>query len=186
MNRYILSQDGRCPNNLDRPGHTCWHTRPHDYLSKDNECLLHKCISIVVPANPAAPTAIRTFDTGATRDQDVTKYDYEGFLSPLVIERYGKFMHLHRHQADGTLRDSDNWQKGIPRAVYIKSAFRHFLEWWRLHRHGAVLGPGYVNGLLEDAICALIFNAHGYLHEMLRERLQKAMVPGQTVSLERP
>ena len=71
-------------------------------------------------------TAVRTFDTGATRDTDDGKLDYEGFISPLVLERFARYMHTHRLQPDGTLRDSDNWQKGIPRDQYIKSAWRHF------------------------------------------------------------
>ena len=39
---------------------------------------------------------MRTFDTGATRDTNTDKPDYEGFLSPLVIERYGQFMMKHQ------------------------------------------------------------------------------------------
>ena len=73
---------------------------------------------------------MRKFDSGATRDADTNKHDYEGFYSPLVMERFGAYMHRHRVQADGNLRDSDNWQKGIPKDAYIKSAFRHFMDWW--------------------------------------------------------
>jgi len=57
---------------------------------------------------------MRTFGGGATRNSDQGKPDYEGFLSPLVIIRYGEYMTRHRVQADGNIRDSDNWQKGIP------------------------------------------------------------------------
>jgi len=112
---------------------------------------------------------MRTFQTGATRDDEAGKPDYEGFLHPLVIERYGRYMHAHRRQADGALRDSDNWQKGIPRAAYIKSAFRHFVDWWSLHRGRRVLNA---SGELMDPtepLCALMFNTMGYLYEMLRE-----------------
>lgn len=107
---------------------------------------------------------VRVFETGATRDGDDGKFDYEGFLSPLVIERFGQYMHLHRHQADGKLRDSDNWQRGIPKNAYIKSAWRHFLAWWKLHR-----GHTHSEGL-EDTLCAMIFNASGYLHELLKQK----------------
>ena len=58
---------------------------------------------------------MRNFDTGATRDVDTNKLDFEGFLSPVVLERYAEYMHKNRVQADGNLRDSDNWQKGIPK-----------------------------------------------------------------------
>lgn len=107
---------------------------------------------------------IRKFDTGATRDTDIDKYDYEGFLSPLVLERYGQYMNKHRKQADGNLRDSDNWQNGIPKDAYIKSAWRHFMDWWKEHR-GLPSREG-----LEDALCALMFNVMGYLHETLKEK----------------
>ena len=110
---------------------------------------------------------MREFMTGATRDTDVSKYDYEGFLSPLVLVRYGQYMDKHRVQADGKLRDSDNWQRGIPLDAYIKSAWRHFMDVWMEHR-----GQPSREGL-EDALCALMFNVMGYLHETLRKRGDK-------------
>jgi hypothetical protein len=64
---------------------------------------------------------MREFDTGATRDNNEDKHNYEGFLSPLVIEEFGRYMHRHRHQADGKVRDGDNWQKGIPTEAYMDS-----------------------------------------------------------------
>ncbi len=107
---------------------------------------------------------VRKFETGATRDQDQTKPDYEGYLSPLVIERFGVYMTKHRTQSDGSLRDSDNWQKGIPLDAYMKSGFRHFHDWWMQHR-------GFAGkDLLEEALCALLFNVSGYLHEVLKAR----------------
>jgi len=107
---------------------------------------------------------MRKFETGATRDTDAGKHDYEGFYSPLVVERFGQYMTKHRVQADGNLRDSDNWQKGIPKDAYIKSAFRHYHDWWMQHR-------GYAGkDELEESICALLFNAQGYLYELLKEK----------------
>jgi hypothetical protein len=107
-------------------------------------------------------------------DQD--KYDYEGFLSPLVLQRYAEYMHKNRVQSDGSLRDSDNWQKGIPFDAYMKSGYRHFLVWWQRHRKGEgdmrkldIPHPVEIVGL-EEALCALIFNASGYLHEVLKNR----------------
>lgn len=109
-------------------------------------------------------TGIRRFETGATRDLDDSKLDYEGFLSPAVLQRYAEYMHANRVQPDGSVRSGDNWQKGIPQDAYMKSGFRHFMDWWLIHR-----------GLSgredqETAICALLFNAMGYLHELLRQR----------------
>ena len=109
---------------------------------------------------------MRTFHTGATRDTDDTKPDYEGYLSPLVLERFGVYMTQHRLQADGSVRGSDNRQKGMPLDVYIKSAFRHFMDWWREQRRE----PASHGDLMEDAICALLFNVQGYLFELLKAK----------------
>lgn len=105
---------------------------------------------------------MRQFDTGATRDTDENKLDYEGFLSPLVLEAFARYMHENRVQADGGLRASDNWQKGIPREAYMKSGWRHFMEWWHSHRAADVVAR-------REALCALLFNVMGYLYEDLRE-----------------
>ena len=107
---------------------------------------------------------IRKFETGATRDTDEGKYDYEGFLSPLVIERFGEYMNKHRKQSDGSLRDSDNWQKGIPKTAYMKSLWRHFMDLWKEHR-GLKSREG-----IEDALMAILFNVMGYAHEILKEK----------------
>src|SRR3990167_1744155 len=107
---------------------------------------------------------MRVFDTGATRNDDIEQPDPEGFLSPLVIGRYSDYMHKHRVQSDGTIRDSDNWQRGMPLNSFMKSGFRHFLDWWLEHRgHKSREG-------LEDALCGLMFNCMGYLHEFLKGR----------------
>jgi len=105
---------------------------------------------------------IRRFDSGATRDLDASKLDYEGFLSPLVLRRFAEYMHSNRTMADGSVRDSDNWQKGIPEVAYIKSGWRHFFDWWCEHR-----GVDTKEGI-ELALCGLLFNAMGYLHEHLK------------------
>jgi len=106
---------------------------------------------------------IRTFQSGATRDTEQGKLDYEGFLSPIVIKRFGEYMNKHRKQKDGKLRDSDNWQKGMPTDAYMKSMWRHFQDVWMEHRgfesrHG-----------IEEGLCGIIFNAQGYLHEILKK-----------------
>lgn len=108
---------------------------------------------------------IRVFKTGATRDTDEHKLDFEGFLSPLVLLRFGRYMDKHRKQSDGTFRSSDNWQKGIPKEEYMKSLFRHYIDAWLFHRGY----PKLARETLEDALCAIIFNAQGYLHELLKK-----------------
>ena len=107
---------------------------------------------------------IRTFDTGATRTAETDKYDYEGFLSPLALEAYAAYMHSHRKQADGTLRDSDNWQKGIPLNSYMKSMFRHFMDVWRAHR-----GHPSEDHILHS-LAGVMFNVQGYMHEYIKRQ----------------
>ena len=117
-----------------------------------------------VSYKPTMEKKVRVFETGATRDRDEDKFDYEGFLSPLVLERFAAYMHSHRIQADGKLRSSDNWAKGIPLDAYMKSGWRHFMDWWMGHR-------GLKSeAVTEDALCAMLFNVQGYLHEMLKAR----------------
>jgi len=108
----------------------------------------------------------RSFESGATGDADAGKLDYEGFYSPLVMLRYAQFMHKHRLQSDGKQRDSDNWQKGIPRAQYVKSLLRHVHAVWFRHRKCATEDTEP----LDEALCAVIFNASGLLLEVLLER----------------
>jgi hypothetical protein len=107
---------------------------------------------------------MRKFESGATRNIDDDKLDPEGFLSPIVIKRYSEYMHKHRKQADGSLRTSDNWTKGMPKSAYMKSLWRHFLDLWMFHR-------GYKGREdIEEALCAIMFNTQGYLYEILKEK----------------
>jgi hypothetical protein len=111
----------------------------------------------------------RYFDSGATRDTDEGKLDYEGFLSPNALTRYATYMHSHRKQSDGKMRDSDNWQKGIPLTAYFKSLWRHVVEAWTLHRSGLTPGGGRYGEEMKEVLCAIIFNAFGYLHEITKD-----------------
>jgi hypothetical protein len=110
---------------------------------------------------------MREFTSGATRDTDEGKLDLEGFLDPRVLQVYGEYMNHHRVQADGKIRESDNWKKGIPKDAYMKSGWRHFHDWWLEHR-------GYKSreGLI-FALCGLLFNVQGYLLEVLKEQDEK-------------
>lgn len=110
-----------------------------------------------------AETQKRTFETGATRDTAAGKIDYEGHLSPLVIEAFGTYMNYNRLMRDGSQRASDNWQLGIPKDQYMKSGLRHVIDWWKHHR-GLTIKENIV-----WALCGVLFNASGYLHEILRE-----------------
>lgn len=120
--------------------------------------------------------SMRTFETGATRDVDVEKFDYEGFFSPEVLERFAAYMHKNRIQRDGTRRDGDNWQKGIPKTVYMKSMWRHFVDVWKAHR-------GLPAPDIEEGLTALMFNVMGYLFEVLKEKKERN---DRTSSVSRP
>lgn len=104
---------------------------------------------------------VREFETGATRDVDTNKFDYDGYLSPLVIQRFAAYMHKHQTMSDGSVRGSDNWKQGIPLDSYMKSGWRHFMGWW-LDHHGYQGQEG-----VDEALCGLLFNVMGYLHEQL-------------------
>lgn len=110
---------------------------------------------------------IRQFSTGANRDTDEGKLDYEGFYSPLVIEAFAKYMHKNRFLKDGSIRDSDNWQNLFGdhhEDVCMKSAFRHFMDLWQLHR-------GYeAREDIDDAICGIMFNVMAYYHKILKDK----------------
>lgn len=111
-------------------------------------------------------TAIRQFETGATRSPQGDKLCYDGFFSPLVMKRVAQYMHKHRTQSDGQIRASDNWQKGIPQASYMESMWRHFEDIWLYQR-------GYADMMEEDietALCAMQFNTAGMLLEILKEK----------------
>lgn len=106
---------------------------------------------------------MREFKTGATRDTNEHKLEYARFFSHEVLKRRAEYMHKNRLQTDGKLRDPDNWKKGIPKNVYLDSAFRHFFEIWE--------GKGDT----EEAICALMFNCEGMLYEILKEKNRKSL-----------
>jgi hypothetical protein len=53
----------------------------------------------------------------------------------------------------------------------MKSGWRHFFDWWKLHRGLDATSPedGHQIDKVE-ALCALLFNVQGYLHELLKEQ----------------
>jgi len=126
--------------------------------------------------------SVETFNTGASRDADENKPDLEGFVCPAVQEEYGKYMHKHRFLSDGTLRDSDNWQKGIPENRYAQCLVRHTHQFHMLHRGWDARDYQTDEPLdIKETLCAVIFNASGYLHELLKKELEEKMwsVPSQ-------
>ena len=115
---------------------------------------------------------LKKYSTGATRNSNnQDKLDYEGFINPEVLFRFAQYMHKHRKQIDGSLRDSDNWQKGIPKQDYKKSLIRHTIDIWRLLRGWAPIDCDTGEPCnLEDLLCAVLFNANGLLFELLKDK----------------
>lgn len=115
----------------------------------------------------------REFESGANRNSSEGKFDYEGFNSALVDHSFAKYMHHHRKLEDGTLRDSDNWQKGFGDNhfdVCMKSAWRHFVDMWKEHRNLSSRDG------IDSAICGLLFNVMAYYHKLLMDRKNNGKV----------
>ena len=106
---------------------------------------------------------MRTFESGATRDDDEHKPAYVSYLSPLVLKSFGEYMLGHEVQSNGERREPGNWKNGMPRQAYLESLFRHMMDLW-------LWNDGFEDEAREDlveALNAIIFNAQGYLHELL-------------------
>lgn len=117
----------------------------------------------IVDETPNVADGTRVFKTGATRDVDDSKLDYEGFLSPFVLERYAQYMHkcrLRNVPPGESMRASDNWQKGIPIPAYMKSLIRHVIDLWKHY--------DLTNHVDEEMATAVMFNIMGMLHETLK------------------
>ena len=118
----------------------------------------------------------RVFETGAMRDTVEGKLDFEGCLSPTVLERYAQYLLDHSVMPDGSRRSADNWQKGMPMGEYVKSAWRHFHCWWKWWRSVQI-----ADKLIEEAACGILFNVMGWLHEHLKAKADREA--GQAVVL---
>lgn len=112
-----------------------------------------------------AKKKMREFSSGATRDLDEHKIDFEGVLAPEVLLAFGEYMTRHRKTANG-IRESDNWQQGFGDdhfKICMKSMLRHAHDLWMEHR-GFKSRDG-----IEEAINGVIFNAMAYYQRWLKE-----------------
>lgn len=113
--------------------------------------------------------AIRKFKGGANRDSNKGKYEYARFLSPQVIQRFAKYMDKHRTLPDGSLREPDNWKKGMPKQVLIDSKTRHDIDIWLIHETGKSIRPETNEEItFQDALCGAMFNIMALLHQDLK------------------
>ena len=109
----------------------------------------------------------REFDTGASRNSADGKLEYDGFNSAPVDLYYAKYMHKHRFLEDGTMRSSDNWQKGFPIEVIQKSLGRHYKDYHLTTTGYTVMENGEAHDI-KDILCGIIFNAKAHLHELVK------------------
>ena len=103
----------------------------------------------------------RVFESGASRNSDKGKLQKDLFLDAKVIHEYCKFMHKNRKTDSGTIREGDNWKKGIPVPALMASMVRH-VEDVKLHHQG------YHDSTEEtylDSIFGAIFNLMGLAHD---------------------
>lgn len=108
----------------------------------------------------------RVFATGAERDTDADKLEFDGALSPIVLHAYAAYLYKHRVRPDGSIRPSRNWKLGMPKEAFMASGFRHFHDWWMEHE-------GYKSREgMEDALMGLLFNVMGYAHEYLKKKYE--------------
>lgn len=127
---------------------------------------------------------LRRFETGATRNDDSEKIDFSRCLSPLAIGAFGAYMHKERNLPDGTVRAPDDWKKGIPLDSYMSSMWRHLFCIWSIH-------DGYSNEDKIEALCGLMFNVQGMLHETIKHQTDDVKTPplhtsGSNGSMESP
>jgi len=106
---------------------------------------------------------MRTFTTGATRSNIEGKLSYMRALSPAVLRRYVTYLAKHRKQADGQIRAFDNWKNGIPQDTYLDGLLRHTWDAWLIYQGHKPSDESYD---LPDLLCAIIFNASGWLFEL--------------------
>ena len=117
---------------------------------------------------------MREFGTGATRDSvdHPEKPSYYKGLSPIVLREYAKYLGRHRNTADGTIRDWDNWKKGIELDVYADGLLRHAMAVWLITQgYKSYDNNGEVN--LKDSLNGVMFATNGMLHEILDGEVEK-------------
>ena len=113
----------------------------------------------------------RVFETGADCSSDAGKPHPSRAWSPLVIAKFAEYMRRHNCDAQPKPRREDQWQLGFPQDSFIESAWRHLEAVWAIHQ-GYEWRDDRGNLVdLEEALCGVIFNVQGYLHQLLFDKL---------------
>lgn len=105
------------------------------------------------------PLPMRHFASGATRDNDSRKLDFDAIFDPRVLEAFAHYMNICRETPEG-LREADNWKHGFPMDVLMKSMWRHFFALWKSHHEFNGDHPLV-------AACALLFNVQAYMKQLI-------------------
>ena len=121
----------------------------------------------------------RVFKSGAIRNNTIGKFDYEGFVNPAVENSFARYMHRHRKMEDGTYRDADDWQKGIPIEEIIKSMLRHVCDIHLLHRGYEVIDEKGIKVDFEDCLNAVKFGVNAYILYLIKQRKSNVVKRGE-------
>lgn len=109
------------------------------------------------------------FTGGAMRSNGAARIDPLGYISPKAMQVYYDYMLRNQQLPDGRRRRSDNWKAGMPVPRYATSLLRHthdFHTQWDDLKHGSAPDDYATLQLMREALCGLVFNAMGMLHEM--------------------
>lgn len=109
---------------------------------------------------------MRKTSTGGTRSNDEGKIDYR-HLSAVYERMWCEYMHEHRIQEDGNLRDADNYKKGLEFEWYLKSLLGHIQDLKLLMEGVGVAENGKPKDFFE-AVMAIAFNLQGLVIETMR------------------
>jgi len=102
----------------------------------------------------------------STRSSDEGKIDYN-HLSAISDRCFVEYMHQHRIQEDGELRDADNYKYDMPISSNRKSLMGHYndlkmmLEGWTVMEDGKALNPF-------ETIQAIKFNLSTFDHNLMK------------------
>jgi len=130
-------------------------------------------LKMITPAeaqetNPKDAAGIQTFESGATRTSEDGRLSYVRGLSPVVLRRYLQYLAKHRKQADGSMREFDNWKQGIPMRRSFDGLGRHFFTLWLL-MEGLDIYDDSGQEDIQDVLCAIMFNTMSMLYQELMQ-----------------
>jgi len=132
---------------------------------EQEEYLIHCPTAEAQETNPKDGTVMETYESGATRTSEDGRLSYVRGLSPVVLRRYLQYLAKHRKQADGSMREFDNWKQGIPMRRSFDGLGRHFFTLWLLMEGLDIYDDsGQVD--IQDVLCAIMFNTMCMLYQM--------------------